>query len=87
MRKAVKHHMNLDGYDRTALQVKAEPRWGSVSLIENPCENLRLLPKALAASPDNLHRLLLQSLLMISVVDSPEKDPIHTQLGKKQLEH
>ena len=65
----------------SALNVETESRRWSVVKEKYSSENIRLIPEGHASSPDELHRVVLQPLVLVIIVIAGEEQSIVAHLG------
>ena len=80
----VKKHLNGRV---SALNVETESRRWSVVKEKYSSEYIRFIPEGHASSPDELHRVVLQSLILVIVVIAGKEQSIVAHLGDREGEN
>ena len=78
LHKLLKPNLNLD-YIIT-FDVKAETRRWAIEVEEDSGENVTSGAETATALPNHLQRLVYHPLVLVSIVDSSEEEPVHAQL-------
>ena len=63
------------------INIKTEPWWRAIAVVQNPRENITSGPQTCTALPHQLHFLVLETIVSIVVVNTGKEKSIHAKLS------